>query len=450
MSIAAAAPAAPLAVVWPHGALALGAGALVAVLPLAFAHELPRPPLSFAALAALAAWIALDGGSGLPRQAAASTAIAAALLLCVRSAEDMPLAAGAFGTAAAVVALAAAASGVGGGRADLLAAAAALGLALAAATGAWTVAVADLAAVLALPSRAGGAAAAVVLVALPFCRRRSVVPALVGALALAAAWAAGAPPAQAPFVHGGWRHGSGYADTYHRLGVVGLVLLGLLLVAVLRELPPAFRPAGLAGAAALVLAPLEASAPLWLLAGLGAGAPAYDRAVAADRERRLDEIERRIKAELRELDAQRRRLLGRVAALDEREQAIARTESERRPPAPPPPPPPPPPAPAPTPPPPAAPPPLSPPAPPPPPPAGQFRPAPAQRAARPQRARHRPHVWSMSALEQLVEARVADYPEREHEWRSYLGALRAQAVGDRLPEGLDQLVRDVFAPILPE
>ena len=57
--------------------------------------------------------------------------------------------------------------------------------------------------------------------------------------------------------------------------------------------------------------------------------------------------------------------------------------------------------------------------------------------------------WSLRALEAPGRARGAAFPERVDEWRGYIAALRSHAVDGVLPESLDQLVRDVFGPILP-
>ena len=71
-----------------------------------------------------------------------------------------------------------------------------------------------------------------------------------------------------------------------------------------------------------MFAPLEATAPLWLLVGLAAAGPAYDRAMAVDRERRLDELERWLTSQLRELDVSDGDF-GRIAASEQREQGVA-------------------------------------------------------------------------------------------------------------------------------
>jgi hypothetical protein len=359
------------------------------------------------------------------------------------------LAAGVFGATAAVVAVAAALHGSGGVRADILAAGAAIALGAAAGAGLWGIAAADLAGVLALPSRAGVLAALAVLAGLALTQRRNVVPALLAALAVGIAWLAGAPPARAPFVHGEWRHESGFADCYHRLGAAGLVLFALLLVALLAELPRPLVPAAAGVLAAAAFAPLEATAPVWLLVGLAAGGRAYDRAMASARDRRYLQIERTLEAELREVDAERRRLVARRAALDEHETAVAGRErvldareeelarratdaaaferelgkrvaaleaaaaalSQVPGRAGPPPPP----------------------------------PAPAPAAAPLQVA---PGSWSVPALEALVAARLPEFPERAAEWRGYLALLHEHAADGVLPESFDPLVRDVFKPIL--
>jgi len=96
---AAAVPAAvaPLAVAWPHGAPALGAGSLIALVPVALAEGVPRVRLSFAVAIAFAAWIAIDGDAGLARGGGAGIAVAAAALVSFRTASDVRIAAGVFG-----------------------------------------------------------------------------------------------------------------------------------------------------------------------------------------------------------------------------------------------------------------------------------------------------------------------------------------------------------------
>jgi hypothetical protein len=444
---------------------------LVALSPIALTQGISRPRLSFAAVLVFACWIGIAGDSGLARAGAAGIAVAAAMMVCLRTADDVRLAAGVFGATAAAVAVVGAMAGISGARADVVATAAAIGMAASAGTGFWAVAACDLAGVLVLPSRAGLVAAALLLVALAHAGRRNVVPALAGTVVIASAWLARAPPAHAPFVHGDWRHGSGFADSYHRLGVVGAALFVLLIAALLSDLPRDLAPAAFAAAVGAALAPLETAAPLWLLAGLAAGGPAYDRAMVGDRDRRLEELERWLASQLSELDAERRRLLRRIAALDARELEVARHETAaaaraaelaRREsavaanergvlkPAP---------APAPvpgresdT-----APPPQRPPAPRPQEPAAprrtppRFRPTPPRQplpspAWLPQQSVPR---WSFSRLEKLVEARLPEFPDREVEWRSFLALLEEHAVDDLLPESFDGLILEVFGPIIP-
>jgi hypothetical protein len=488
--------AAPLAVAWPHGAPAIGAGALIALLPVALAEGVPRLRLSFGVAIVLAGWIAIAGDAGLARGGGAGIAIAAAALVSFRTAHDVRLAAGAFGATASLVAVAAALHGTTGVRADILAVAATLGLAMAAGTGLWGVAAADLAGVLALPSRAGLIAVAALLVALALADRRNVLPSLLGALAIAAAWLAGAPPAHAAFVHGAWRHASAFADSYHRLGAAGAALLALLLLTLLTELPRALAPAAFAAAVGAAFAPLEATAPLWLIVGFASGGPAYDRVMAASRKRRLDQIERTLESRLRDLDAEQRRLLARRSALDARENEVsalgtaararedelarreaatgaleqdmvkreaaletgtwAISKAHKHAPAP------------------AA---APPPQPtfrpiPPPVPQPRFRPAPAPPPPEPAQAvppeilvpeelkpapaptptlvlQPGPRTWSLRALAALVASRSPQFPDQAEEWRGYIAALESHAVDGVLPETLDQLVREVFGPILP-
>ena len=375
------------------------------MLPLALRGELPGALISLAALVVFGGFVAVHGASDLARAAAAGTAIAAALLVAVRSAEDLQVAVEAFALAAGIAALVAAVSGMRGTHADVLAGAAAIGLGLALRNGSWAAVAADLGGVVALHSRAGFVAVACAAFVAPFFRTR----ALVCAAALAAAWLAGAPPAHAPWVHGD------YGDVYHRLGVPGAVLFALLLAALLRDLPLAFAPAVVAAGAAAILAPVETAAPVLALAGFAGGRAAYDRAVASERERRLDEVEARLVAEARALDAQRVQLARRVDALDERERSIDAEVAARTPV-------------------PAAP-----------------RPAPAARAAAaPGPARFRPvsRRFTIAQLEDLVATRGAAFPERQGEWRTYLDALRAESAGGVLPERFEPLVREVFAPLL--
>jgi hypothetical protein len=309
--------AAPAAVAWPHGAPAIGAGVLIAAT--ALARPLPRPRLAIGAVLALGAWIGIAGDHGLVRGAAACVAVAVAAPVCIRSGRDFRLAAGAFGLTAAAVALGAAALGVTGARADILAVSAALGLAASAGVGMRSIAAADLAGVLVLPSRAGLIAAAVALVALLVARRLTPPDGLAAAVATGVAWLAGAPVARAAFVHGSWARSSGYLDAYHRLGVVGFALFALLLLAALAGLPRMLMPAALAAGAGAVLVPLEATAPVWLLAGLAAAGASYHRSVASDREQALGRRERELEAEQAALVDAQRRMSNRRAALDDRE-----------------------------------------------------------------------------------------------------------------------------------
>src|SRR4051794_25808823 len=199
--------AAPVAVAWPHGAPALGAGLTLGALTLARPRRVPGPALLFAL--ALAAWIALTGDGGLVRGASAAIAVAVVVPAYVRTVEDLVLAAFVFGLASAVVALVAAVAGVGGVRAELIAVSAAAGLAAAGATGARAVAVADLAGVLLLPSRAGLAAALVALVGLLILRRLAAIDGIIAGIAVAIAWVVGAP-----FAGAHWRSLNAFSDTY--------------------------------------------------------------------------------------------------------------------------------------------------------------------------------------------------------------------------------------------
>jgi hypothetical protein len=451
----------------------IGAGVLVALLPTVLTDGVPRLRPSFGVAFALAVCIALDGDHGLVRGGCAGIAVAAASLVALRSASDVRLAAGVFGATAAVVAAVAAVHGDTGTRADILAVSAALGLGLAGGARLWGIAAADLAGALALPSRTGLIAIAAALSALVYADRRNLRGSLVGALAVAAAYLAGVPAARAPFDREAWRHASGYVDSYHRLGVAGCALFALLLVALLRELPRALTPVAVAAGVGAAFVPLEATAPLWLIVGFAGAGPAYDRFMATSRARRLEQIERSLVSQLREVDAERRRLAARRAGLDarenevsalgaqarardgvlaEREAAAAALERdmvtrEANEPAP---------ASAP---------------PPPPPPTPRFRPAPAPEQGAPPPAvpaqilvpdelkppppsppmaqlQPAPRRWSLRGLDALVAARGAAFPDRVEEWRGYIAALESHAIDGVLPETLDQLVRDVFGPIL--
>jgi hypothetical protein len=48
-----------------------------------------------------------------------------------------------------------------------------------------------------------------------------------------------------------------------------------------------------------------------------------------------------------------------------------------------------------------------------------------------------------------MERRAREFPERIEEWQYYLVSLRNVATSDgRLPESVEYLVEDVFAPLL--
>ena len=190
------------------------------------------------------------------------------------------------------------------------------------------IAVADLAAVLVLPSLAGLISAGVALVGLVLVRRLTAPDVLAAACAAGAAWLAGAPAADGTIRSGFWQHASGYMDTYHRVGIAGVVLLVALLLATLRRLPAAYAPALVAAAAGTVFVPLEAAAPIWLFAGFaasrlgrgGGGRPPVDEEILAAQAR---EIELRVA----EIVEEQRKLLRRRVALDVREAALAERES---------------------------------------------------------------------------------------------------------------------------
>src|SRR5439155_8132023 len=255
--------AAPIAVVWPHGAPAVGAGVALGALLLGSPRRLPGP--AFLLAVAFAVTIAVAGDGGLVRGGAAALAIAVVTPAYVRTLEEIALAAVAFGLTSAGVALGAVVAGVGGVRAELIAVGAAAGLAAAAGTGARAVAACDLAGVLALPSRAGVVAAAAALLGLLLLRRLALVDAMLAGAAIAIA-----AIADAPFVHAQWRTVSAYGDTYDRVGAIGLVLFVLMLLATGWGLPRPFAPGLVAAGVGAIFVPIEATAPVWLLAGFAA------------------------------------------------------------------------------------------------------------------------------------------------------------------------------------
>ena len=62
--------------------------------------------------------------------------------------------------------------------------------------------------------------------------------------------------------------------------------------------------------------------------------------------------------------------------------------------------------------------------------------------------RPRPGEWDLSVLAERIEARAADFPDRADEWRMYLELLHGHARDAILPPGFDELVQDVYAPLL--
>ncbi|HEY3922291.1 MAG TPA: hypothetical protein VGL76_09275 [Gaiellaceae bacterium] len=419
--------AAPLAVAWPHGAPALGAGVALGALTLARPRRLPGPAYLFAV--ALAITIAITGDGGLVRGAAAAIAVAVVAPAYVRTVEDLVVACIAFGLASGGVALAASVNGTGGVRADLIAVAAAGGIALAGTSGARAVAAVDLAGVLALPSKAGVVAAAVAVIGLLLVRRLPPLDAILAGIATALAWIAGAP-----FAHAPWRSLNAFSDSYHRLGPAGAAIFVLLLAATLWGLPRPFAPGALVAVAGAAFAPVEATATLFLFAGFAASSSSPEGRLHSS----LDE--RRLLERERELDEEKKRLRRRREALDEREAQLALREGATARPAPPQPtvasPPPSafePPAPPPTPP---------PPPPPPPEPEPEFvRPADGPLQPRFQQ-------WNLAALAALVEAQGPGYPDRYEEWQIYLETLAPYVENGVLPARFDSTVVDVFGPLL--
>jgi hypothetical protein len=368
------------------------------------------------------ATIGVHGGS-FWRGGLAAAAIAVATPLLVRTRDAVPVAAVglAFGTAA--VGLGEAVARTTGRDADLFALLAALGLGLAGLAGAKAVAVANLAALLALPSKGGLIAGGIVILALLARKRLDGVDASAAALAVAVAWLLGAPFARAALWHGsgGW----------HAAGVAGEALLGLAL------------------GASLVL---------------GRRLPAD--AAEAERDAMLREEQRR-------LDLRRR-------ALDEREAALARREGlpeaavpapapeplQPSEPLPEPPPPAPEPEPVPEPPPPLPPPeperepepepeperepePEPEPVPEPPPPPPPPEPVPIQPTPTPAELQPVSGRYSIPALRQLVRAKAAEHPDRVEEWEIYLDTLEPYAEGGILPDSFEFTILDIFDEVLP-
>src|SRR5207245_866224 len=91
--------AAPLAVAWPRGAPALGAGVAVGALLLARPRRLPGPALLVAI--GLAILIAIEGDSAIVRSGAAAVAVAVVTPAYVRTLEDLLLAGVGVGPASA-------------------------------------------------------------------------------------------------------------------------------------------------------------------------------------------------------------------------------------------------------------------------------------------------------------------------------------------------------------
>ena len=58
-------------------------------------------------------------------------------------------------------------------------------------------------------------------------------------------------------------------------------------------------------------------------------------------------------------------------------------------------------------------------------------------------------TYNLVALEQLVDERGDDYPERLEEWSSYLYFLREYAAADgAVPQSFDGLIQDTFEELL--
>jgi hypothetical protein len=57
--------------------------------------------------------------------------------------------------------------------------------------------------------------------------------------------------------------------------------------------------------------------------------------------------------------------------------------------------------------------------------------------------------FTVDELATLMERRSDEFPDRIEEWQYYLLSLRSVATSDgRLPESVEYLVEDVFAPLL--
>jgi chromosome segregation ATPase len=57
--------------------------------------------------------------------------------------------------------------------------------------------------------------------------------------------------------------------------------------------------------------------------------------------------------------------------------------------------------------------------------------------------------FDLASLERLVDAQRGHDPRQVEEWRAYLRSLREQAgPGGAIPSSFDDLVRDVFGPLL--
>jgi hypothetical protein len=394
LSPAVPAVAAPIAVAWPHGAPAVGAGVALGALLLGTPRRVPGP--AFLLAIAFAVTIAVAGDGGLVRGGAAAVAIAVATPAYVRTLEDIALAAVAFGLASAGVALGAAVAGVDGIRAELISVGAAAGLA-AAGTGARAVAACDLAGVLVLPSRAGVVAAAAALLGLLLLRRLALVDAMLAGAAIAIAAIAGAP-----FVDDPWRSVSAFGDAYDRLGPVGVSLFVLLLAATLWGLPRPFAPGVVAAGVGAIFVPVEATASLWLLAGFAAAGDSPDGPLRPARD------EQRLQAAGDALRDERQALKRRRKALDEREAALARRER------------------------------------------GLPSGPPGEPPGKTQEALLQPEFrhWNLRVLRLLVEARAAEFPDRIEEWRLYLALLEPFAENGIVGPEFDATVVEVFGPLV--
>jgi hypothetical protein len=187
-------------------------------------------------------------------------------------------------------------------------------------------------------------------------------------------------------------------------------LFVLLLATTVWGLPRPFAPGLLAAAAGAVFVPLEATAPLWLLAGFAASSSSPEGPLrTALEEQRLRRREAELEAERQALAEEQRRLRRRREALDEREAKLAGREAPPETPGSPPP----------------------------------FQPPPEREPVPEPVGR-----WNIGVLQRLVEERGAEFPDRLQEWEVYLHSLEPHAEAGILPPRFDAVIEDVFGPLV--